>query len=147
MMNQIWPFIKYSLVISIICFSGCNFQKEKPTISKLDENTKFGDLLDFKQIDSIKILNNNGEHLLEKNLYQTLFSELGEMTYEPSIMVKTGMKSIYLFFDGESYLISGSTHGEYVEVPAGLLNKDTFFFHNHVESVYFKTNKLNIDNY
>ena len=95
----------------------------------------FTDFLDIDAIEKAEIHNNYGTFLLNKIQLENLKTALKKMSYEPNQDIKVGAKGVSFTINKKEYHLSMRTNGEMAEI----------FVNN--ESLVFKTNGLNLDNY
>ena len=118
---------KLLFIIAILTITACKFSQEKILT-----------LADFITIDAIEkaeISNNYGTFLLNAEQLNNLKTALKNLSYEPNQAIKAGAKAVSITIDNKEYWLSTQTHGEMAEITIDN------------ETLVFKTNGLNLDNY
>jgi hypothetical protein len=110
------------------------------------DSIKFKDLVAIDNISQVRVSNNSGDHEVTNQKRTELLQKLGEMTLDKNGSYKVGGKSIELTIDGEKYTLLGRTKGDYFEVTKTIVTKNRKNVDSS-ETLYFKANGLNIDNY
>lgn len=102
------------------------------------------DLIDLNGIDSIRVNNNSGKHILNADQFIQFKKELGAMQLDKG-SYKMGSIGFSLYINGQELFFTGSTHGDYFEAHADYVTKNK----DRIETdwIYFKTNGMNLDNY
>ena len=131
------------LSIVLLLFYGCQEGKDCD-VSEKPQSIKFEDLVDTKKIDSVRISNNSGTHIIKDKAQYELFSMLNS-----SVLVDGSFKmgSIYLafFIDGKAYGATGRDEGQYIEFNSSIITKNNCWVEQ--DWIYFDINKLNLHNF
>lgn len=117
------------MILIITLFYGCS---QSQTVT---EDKMLTDFLAIEAIEKAEIHNNYGTFLLSKKQMENLKIELKKLQYEPNQNIKAGAKGVSFTINKKEYHLSMRTNGEMAEI-----------FIND-ESLVFKTNGLNLDNY
>ena len=127
----------------MISFSCTNRNKN----NEVNNNTMtLGDFVELEKLDKVVMSNNSGTFDLNDNQIGKIKDDLSQMVYHPNFSAKVGAINIELLIDGETYNISSSTHGEYIEVHGDLVTKNKSSLGTS-DWLYFKTGKVNFNNY
>lgn len=126
----------------ILLVSGCTQNQ----VQSNSDPIKFKDLVAIENISHVQVSNNSGDHEVTNHQRTELLQKLGEMTLDKNGSYKVGGKSIELTIDGEKYTLLGRTKGDYFEVTKTIVTKNQKNVESS-ETLYFKANDLNIDNY
>jgi uncharacterized membrane protein len=119
-----------TLVLTVIC---CEQNKA----------LTFNDFVDIHKIESVRMINSSGEFKLSTKQLVRFKKEIALMSYEPNQSVKVGAIHMSLTIDKKEFNIATATHGDFIEIDAGLVTKLKSEFKNP----FFKTNGINFDNY
>lgn len=117
------------MILIITLFYGCS---QSQTVT---EDKMLTDFLAIEAIEKAEIHNNYGTFLLNKIQLENLNKALKKLSYEPNQNIKAGAKGVSFTINKKEYHLSMRTNGEMAEI-----------FIND-ESLVFKTNGLNLDNY
>lgn len=131
------------IFLLIIILGSCTNKNKK---NKANNKLTLGDLVAVDKLDQVEITNNSGTFNLTNKQIKKIKLELSKMVYTPNISAKTGAINLKLSIDGKTYNISSTTHGDYIEAHSEIITKNK----NSIETsdwIYFKTNKVNFDNY
>lgn len=120
---------KLILILAIALFYGCT-QNQIFTEDKM-----LTDFLDIDAIEKAEIHNNYGTFLLNKKQLENLKKALEKLHYEPNQDIKAGAKAVVITTDNKEYHLTTITNGKMAEITI------------NDESLVFKTNGLNLDNY
>ncbi|RZL34708.1 MAG: hypothetical protein EOO96_08910 [Pedobacter sp.] len=122
--------MKNLIIFLIITLSfGCS---QSPTFTK---DKMLTDFLAVDAIEKAEIHNNYGTFLLNKTQLESLKTALKKMSYEPDQAIKAGSKGITFTILKKEYHLSTITNGVMAEITIDN------------ETLVFKTNGLNLDNY
>jgi len=110
------------------------------------EPKSFYDFAKLDNIEKVKISNNSGTFYLTSAQLTTFQSDLGKLTFEKGFTAKVGSISIQITINHKKYSLITATNGQYIEIPTSIFGKKVDSFENQ-ESVYFKSNGVNFDNY
>ena len=106
----------------------------------------FSDFVDVENIEKVKMTNNSGTFHLNDQQVEQIKNDLSQMAYDPNMSVKVGAIGIALTIDSKTHLILSATHGDYIEVHKSIITKNKGSIGTS-DWLYFKTNKVNFDNY
>lgn len=129
----------------IICLALISFSCTNKNNTATEELT-FGDVVEMEKLEKVEMSNNSGTFYLNDKQLENIKEDLSQMIYDPKISVKVGAIHIELLIDGKTYHLSSATHGDYIEVHRDIVTKNKKSIGTS-EWLYFKTNKVNFDNY
>lgn len=129
-------------LIFLFLLSACS----PNTMQSAEDGVRFGDLVELENVSEVRVRNNNGYHEVKGDTRKELIELLGNMTLEKNGSYKTGAKSIELTIGGDTFALFGRTHGNYIEADRKIVSRNKESIEG-IETLYFKADKLNIDNY
>ncbi len=139
--------LAFVLSLSILNLA-CNSENTTETPQSPPDEIHLSDLIAVDQIDSVRMNNNSGSHLIEASKLEDFKTKFGALIFDASYdgaAYKMGGISFSIYIGGNAYFFSGRTKGEVIETTIEVISKNTSWVDN--TWVYFKTNGFNLDNY